>query len=388
MAMNKLLKGIFYYGIIIIVLFEILNVYFIMPMPGSQEIKSINLAYFLYGHRWYFRIASGIMILAGMTNAFNTKRKVLPALSLVTALVIIYLFNFRMNADCMFKQPETLTFRSQSENTVGDNSLAICVENNGNVKAYPIRFMSYHHQVQDTIGGLPLIITYCNVCRTGRAFHPVVKGHHEKFRLVGMDHYNAMFEDESTGSWWRQSTGESIAGRLKGEVLDEAESMQLTVKKLFELYPDALVMQADDASKMEYDSLGKFEKGLSTSRLTRTDTLSWGKKSWVIGVQTGSESKAYDWNILKKQHIINDVIGTKPIVLVLSNDEQSFAAFERAADSIIFKFRNDTIIASGSEFDLTGKSLSQATSPLNRIKTYQEFWHSWQTFHPGTQQFK
>ena len=111
---------------------------------------------------------------------------------------------------------------------------------NGIVKAYPIRFMSYHHQVQDTVGGMPLIITYCNVCRTGRAFLPVVRGQHERFRLVGMDHYNAMFEDATTGSWWRQSTGEAVAGPLKGQVLPEAESMQLTVKKLFELYPDAL----------------------------------------------------------------------------------------------------------------------------------------------------
>ena len=77
---------------------------------------------------------------------------------------------------------------------------------------------------------------------------PVVKGHHEKFRLVGMDHYNAMFEDATTESWWRQATGEAVAGPLKGEVLPEWKSMQLTVRKLFELYPDALVMQADEAS--------------------------------------------------------------------------------------------------------------------------------------------
>ena len=386
--MDKLLKKIFYTGIISLSLFEILNVYFIMPMPGSQELKSIDIAYFLYTHRWYFRIASGIMIISGIPGIFKHRIRLLPILSLISAVTVLYLFNFRMNADSMFKQPEKLTFKSQSENIVGDSSLAICVENNGNIKAYPIRFMSYHHQVQDTIGGLPLIITYCNVCRTGRAFLPVVKGYHEKFRLVGMDHYNAMFEDETTGSWWRQATGESIAGPLKGEVLSEAESMQLTVRKLFELYPDALLMQPDEAALMEYDSPGKFEQGKSTGRLTRTDTLSWGRKSWVVGVQVGSESKAYDWNYLKQQHIINDMIGTKPIVLVLSNDEQSFAAFERAADSLVFKIRNDTLNAAGSAYDFSGKSLSQTTSSLKKLKTYQEFWHSWQTFHPGSQQYE
>jgi hypothetical protein len=387
-SMNKLLKGIFYTGIFILLLFEVINVYFIMPMPGSQEFNSIDTAYFLYIHRWYFRIACGIMIFSGIKSSFNNKIRLLPVLSLVTVIVVIYLFNFRMNADSMFRQPEKLTFQPKSGNIVSDSSLVICVENNGIAKGYPIRFLSYHHQVQDTIGGLPLIITYCNVCRTGRAFKPEVKGVHEKFRLVGMDHYNAMFEDETTGSWWRQSTGEAVAGPLKGEALEEAESMQLTVRKLFELYPGALVMQADELSRMKYDSLGKFEQGKSTGRLTRSDTRSWETKSWVVGVKAGSESKAYDWNELIKQHIINDKIGEKPIALVLSVDGQSFMAFERPADSIIFNIRNDTIVASGSLYDLSGKSLTQAAPRLKRLLCYQEFWHSWQAFHPGKRQNK
>jgi hypothetical protein len=288
----------------------------------------------------------------------------------------------------MFKQPESLTLKSKAENMVGDSSLVICVGNNGIVKAYPIRFMSYHHQVQDTVGGLPLIITYCNVCRTGRAFLPVVRGQHERFRLVGMDHYNAMFEDETTGSWWRQSTGEAIAGPLKGLILPENESTQLTVKKLFELYPDALVMQADEESLTKYDTLGKFEQGKSKSRLTRTDSLSWKDKSWVIGLQIGSESKAYDWNTLKNQHLINDKIGKTPVVLVLSSDGQSFSAFERPSDSEVFSIRNDTLYTNKRAYDFTGRAATGTTGNLTRIKGYQEFWHSWKTFHPGTEQFK
>jgi hypothetical protein len=248
--------------------------------------------------------------------------------------------------------------------------------------------MSYHHQVQDTVGGLPLIITYCNVCRTGRAFRPVVGGQHEKFRLVGMDHYNAMFEDERTGSWWRQSTGEAIAGPLKGQVLPENESMQLTVKKLFELYPYATVMQADEAFLNEYDTLGKFEQGKSESRLTRTDSLSWKDKSWVIGIQIGSVSKAYDWNILKTRQIINDKIGATPVVIALSGDNKSFAAFERTTDSEVFSIRNDTLYSNTGAYDFTGNGVSEPIQNLKRVKVYQEFWHSWQNFHPGTEQFK
>lgn len=386
--MNLILKKLFYTGIIGLSIFEILNVYFIMPFPGSQEIKSIDAAYFLYTGRWYFRMAFGLTILAGAMSAFRTNKKWLPGASLLITLTIIYFFNFRMMADSMFKQPQNLVFRQKEENQVNDSSVVICVYQNGEAKGYPVEFMAYHHQVQDIVGGKPLIITYCSVCRTGRVYEPIVKGQHEKFRLVGMDHFNAMFEDATTGSWWRQSTGEAIAGPLKGEVLAETESMQLTVNKLFNLFPSAFIMQPDASSIAEYDTLRKFERGLSASTLTMRDTLSWKKKSWVIGVELGSESKAYDWNLLKKQNIINDKVGEKPVVLALSSDGQSFAAFERPSVTDGFTLRNDTLFLNNAAFDFTGKSLSTSYPGLKRVMAYQEYWHSWQVFHPDTKRFQ
>jgi hypothetical protein len=377
----------FYSGIIIISIFEILNVYFIMPMPGSQEIDSIDTAYFLYTNRWYFRIFAGLLVVPGIITVFKNKPNLVPAIVMIAAIAIIYIFNFHMNAESMFKQPEKLVLNSREDNIISDSSIVICVENNGYVKAYPVSYLSYHHQVQDSVGNLSLIITYCNVCRTGRVFIPKVKGHPEKFRLVGMDHYNAMFEDSGTKSWWRQATGEAIAGPLKGEFLPEMNYMQITARKLFELYPHALVMQPDKKSIRKYDTSGKFEQGKSTGRLTRTDTLSWKDKSWIIGIQTGDESKAYDWNYLKNQRIINDKIGTEPVIIVLSTDGQSFAAFKRPEETKYFSLQNDTLFADGEIYDLSGMGLGTTTKALTKVNAYQEFWHSWQTFNPGSQKY-
>ncbi len=386
--MRKSQTVVFYAGIIIISLFEILNVYFIMPMPGSQEINSIDTAYFLYSHRWYFRIFAGFLIVAGIIPVLETKTRLVPVISLIAAAVVIYFFNFHMNAESMFKQPEKIVLKPENENNVSDSSIVICVENNGEVKAYPVKYLAYHHQVQDNVGALPLIVTYCSVCRTGRVYIPGIKGQTAKFRLVGMDHYNAMFEDSSTKSWWRQATGEAVTGPLKGEVLPEVEFMQITIKKLFKLFPHALVMQADEVAINKYDTSGKFEQGKSTDRLTRTDSLSWKDKSWVAVIQTGSESKVYDWNYLKKEQIINDKIGTRPVLIALSDDGQSFAAFERPADTVKFSIRNDTLYANGKEYDFSGKGIRSTTDNLQKVNTYQEFWHSWKTFHPDTQVFK
>ena len=40
-------KYLLFFGIAFLIAFEILRVYLIMPLPGSQEMTSIDLAYFL-----------------------------------------------------------------------------------------------------------------------------------------------------------------------------------------------------------------------------------------------------------------------------------------------------------------------------------------------------
>lgn len=379
------MKKLFYFGLGGLAVFEVLKIYFIMPMPGSQRLDTLNVAYFLHTQRWLFRIAFVILIAAGSRPAFGIERrwKWLPALAAALTVALVGFLHFRITAERMFKQPRIVAFEARGSHALDDNTMVIGVENNGEAKAYPIRFLAYHHQAQDTVGGKPVLVTYCSVCRTGRVFEPIVHGHRESFRLVGMDHFNAMFEDATTQSWWRQANGEAVAGPLKGEAMKEVSSVQLTVRKWFELYPDALVMQPDAASVGKYGD-GKFERGENKSRLTATDPDSWKDNSWVVGVQIGDVSKAYDWNRLKEQRVINDQVGDTPIVLVLSSDQQSFAAFERAGPGEFFTIQDDILSSAEKSYDFSGRELPAQRQNLRKLSASQEFWHSWRTFHPET----
>ena len=281
-----IMKKYFWLGIIGLLLFEIANVYFIMPMPGSQQMNSIDIAYFLHKWRWIFRGLFAAMIFLGLFRS-QWKRKWLLIFPVAILVLVIYMANFVMAADHMFYQPKQVSLVSAAENKVDENRLVIGVTNNGESKAYPIQFLGYHHQVQDTVGGKPMLITYCTVCRTGRVYEPIVNGKPEKFRLVGMDHFNAMFEDETTKSWWRQVSGEAITGKLKGQQLPEVYSSQTSLSDWLQLNPNTLIMQADENFLNSYDSTFKFETGTSKSKLTGTDSLSWKDKSWVIGVKAG-----------------------------------------------------------------------------------------------------
>jgi len=41
-----------------------------------------------------------------------------------------------------------------------DSDVVLAVTLNGEAAAYPIRFMGYHHLVQDVVGGTPIVATY------------------------------------------------------------------------------------------------------------------------------------------------------------------------------------------------------------------------------------
>jgi len=373
------MKKHFYFGLALLLIFELLNVYFIMPFPGSQNSESINFVYVLYSYRWFFRIIFSVYILLGFKDIIKSNYKLIPVFVSLIVFIAIYIINFKMSADHMFLQPSQLKFENIKNNNLDRSALVIGVTINEEAKAYPIRYLSYHHQIQDEIGGENIIVTYCNVCRSGRVYSPIVKNRLEKFRLVGMDHFNAMFEDETTHSWWRQANGEAIAGKLKGEKLTEINSIQVTLDKWFQLYPDGLIMQADKASLLSYDTLGKFEKGLSTGSLTKTDSSSWSSKSWVIGVKVENQSKAYDWNELKAKRIINDKIGNTPIVLIISEDNNSFVAYERPNNQQ-FTIKKDTLYSGNYSYDFLGNNIQTGEMQLKKINSYQEFWHSWKYF--------
>lgn len=380
------MKKLFWFGIIGVTLFEIANVYFIMPMPGSQQMNTIDLAYFLHQWRWVFRITFGAMTIMGFLRS-KWERRWLLFIPLAVAAVVICMTNFVMAADHMFYQPQSKLLVNASSNKVDSSRLVIGVVQNGESKAYPIRFLGYHHQVQDTIGGKPIIVTYCTVCRTGRVFEPLVNGKHENFRLVGMDHFNAMFEDATTKSWWRQVNGEAITGKLKGQRLPEVFSTQTSLASWMQLNPNSLIMQADSAFINEYDTSARYESGKSRSKLTGTDSLSWKEKSWVAGVKIGNGSKAYDWNELKAKRIVHDNIRQTAVLLVLAADDKSFFAFERPSDDASFLLNQDTLIYNNHHYRIDGKGLDTSHS-LRRLAVYQEFWHSWRTFNPDTEKYR
>ena len=82
-------------------------------------------------------------------------------ISLFLPLLLATWFARQNHFEWMFKPLPGVAFASANEaGFVSDTDMVLAVEMNGDAVAYPVRQVAYHHVVQDTVGGVPALVTY------------------------------------------------------------------------------------------------------------------------------------------------------------------------------------------------------------------------------------
>lgn len=86
--------------------------------------------------------------------------RIVLAVALVLSLTATW-FARQNHFEWMFNPLQHAAYASVSDASfVGDKDMLMVVSINNEAVAYPIRQMAYHHLVQDTVGGTPLVATY------------------------------------------------------------------------------------------------------------------------------------------------------------------------------------------------------------------------------------
>jgi hypothetical protein len=113
----------------------------------------------------------------------------------------------------------------------------------GPARAYPIRYLMWHEIVNDTVGDVPIAVTFCPLCNTGMVFDARLEDRTLTFGVSGLlRHSDMIMYDHQTESWWQQALGEGIAGEMNGRTLRQLPAWMESWAAFRAAHPDGLVL--------------------------------------------------------------------------------------------------------------------------------------------------
>lgn len=130
----------------------------------------------------------------------------------------------------------------------------------GDHRAYPLRVLIWHEIVNDTVGGQPVLVTYCPLCNSALVFQRTIDGEILDFGTTGkLRHSDLVMYDRRTESWWQQFTGEAIVGDMTGRTLKLIPSRLESLKNFKNRFPAGVVLTPVDVKARRYGENPYFE---------------------------------------------------------------------------------------------------------------------------------
>ncbi len=286
----------------------------------------------------------------------------------------------------------------------------VLVQVGDDARAYPIQILMWHEIVNDTIGGVPVTVTFCPLCNTGVAFERTFDGQVLDFGTTGRLRFsNLIMYDRQTETWWQQATGEGIAGEFTGRQLTFVPASMISWADFKATYPDGTVLSRDTGYSRNYGQ----NPYTGYDDVNRSPFLYRGPETpgtlppmaRVVTVDLNGEAVGYPYDVLQEVHVVNDTVGGVPIVVLWApgtasaldagsvaggEDVGAATTFSRELDgqTLTFVFDGNRIVdeQTGSEWDVLGQAVSGslAGSQLTPVVSINHFWFSWVAFRPET----
>jgi hypothetical protein len=123
----------------------------------------------------------------------------------------------------------------------------------GDARAYPLRILIWHEIVNDTVGGIPVAITYCPLCNSAVVFDRRVAGEATEFGTTGkLRNSDLVMYDRNTESWWQQFMGEAIVGARTGTRLRALPARLESWERFAARHPEGRVLVPNRAGMRSY----------------------------------------------------------------------------------------------------------------------------------------
>ncbi len=124
---------------------------------------------------------------------------------------------------------------------------------NGDARAYPLRILTWHEIVNDSVGGVPVAVTYCPLCNASIVFDRRLGGKVLDFGTTGkLRKSDLVMYDRQSESWWQQFTGEAIVGQHTGKELTMLPARVVSFSDFAKAHPKGKVLKPNNANLRPY----------------------------------------------------------------------------------------------------------------------------------------
>ena len=288
-----------------------------------------------------------------------------------------------------------------------DTEYVLGVTIKGVSRAYPTRFVWFHHVVNDSIGTTNFAITYCSVCNTGIAYDLKLDGTPLALDFYGL--YNGIVAlcDRKTEAVFPQALGKFVSGPLSGKELKTIPVLDTTWGAWRKLHPDTVVLSPKTSFEKIYNKHGHLEPRDYKSfpapyfkpSVSRVDKrLAPFDKTLGLGVTEDGKPqfRAYPFKTLEERGgVVNDELGKTKVAVFYSPDTMSAVALDRNLEGKTYEFETKKS-ADGKTFIVDKQTSSEWTiegvavdgplkgKSLARLNGHQSQWYGWSATFPET----
>lgn len=133
------------------------------------------------------------------------------------------------------------------------DEVVIGVALGGEARAYPLSVLVWHELVNDRLGGVPILVSYCPLCGTGVVFDRHAADGVRSFGVSGLLYRSdLLLYDRESESLWSQISAEAVTGPAQGQRLAPLRSRMLPWGVWRERHPDTTVLTAETGHRRLY----------------------------------------------------------------------------------------------------------------------------------------
>ena len=287
-----------------------------------------------------------------------------------------------------------------------DDDLVLGAVVNGEAKAYPHNMGWWHEIINDTIGGQPIVVSFCPLTSTGLVFNGQSSdGSRIQVGVSGLLFNNnlIMYDRRDNATLYPQMLHVPVTGP-GSEELQLLPVIETTWRYWKQLYPDSKVVGVNTgiyppSTYRSYPYGGYRNPNVgpnfpSFPALSANHTAQlFPPKTMTLGMRFGETAKAYPFPTMGAEAVINDVVAGNAIVIVYCDAEQYAVPFSRVVDGQTLAFEKARSTdqtypfmlrdrETGSTWNLKGEAIAGPleNQTLQHLPAHNAFWFAWATF--------